>query len=110
MPGRHPAGLLRVERDAIPAVRAAVEDGLTELTPHIRRLQDEAMIRAPWLGDKTSAEVVAHYKKFVIDGGEGPLTAMLEYQAELTRILENLKAAEDSYPRADGQIAGGFPT
>jgi hypothetical protein len=108
MPGRHPAGTLSVQREAIPAVRAAFEDALTELRPHLVLLQDEALIRDPWLGDSTSAAVVTHYTQRVIDGGEGPLAAMREYEMELTRILDSLKAMEDSYLRGDGEIAGGF--
>jgi hypothetical protein len=100
--------LLHVQRDAIPAVRAAFEEALTELRPHIRRLQDEAMIPKPWLGDITSAEVVTHYTERVIKADQGPLRAMLEYEAELTRILESLKATEDSYVRSDGENAEGF--
>ena len=109
MPGRHPAGLLHVQLDAIPAVRAAFEGALSELTPHLQRLQQEALIPKPWLGDITSAEVVTHYTERVIKADQGPLRAMLEYEAELTRILESLKAIEASYPRTDGEIAGGFP-
>jgi hypothetical protein len=108
MPGRHPAGLLHVQPDAIPAVRAAFEEALTELTPHIRRLQDEAMIHEPWLGDVTSANVVTHYTQRVIEADQGPLAAMLEYEAELTRILDSLKAIEDGYLRGEGEIASGF--
>jgi hypothetical protein len=109
MPGRHPAGLLHVQPDAIPAVRAAFEEALTELRPHIQRLQQDAVIPQPWLGDITSAEVVTHYTERVIKADQGPLAAMLAYQDELTRILDNLKAIEASYPRTDGEIAGGFP-
>jgi hypothetical protein len=108
MPGRHPAGSLHVQPDAIPAVRAAFEEALSELTPHLQRLQQEAAIPEPWLGDITSAEVATHYTERVIKADQGPLRAMLEYEAELTRILESLKATEDSYLRGEGEIAGGF--
>jgi hypothetical protein len=97
-----------VQPEAIPAVRAAFEDALTELTPHLVLLQDEALIRQPWLGDDTSAAVVAHYDQRVIEGSEGPLAAMRQYEQELTRILESLKAIESSYPRVDDANAGGF--
>jgi hypothetical protein len=108
MPGRHPAGLLHVQSGAIPAVRAAFEGALSELTPHLQRLQQDAVIPKPWLGDVTSAEVVTHYTERVIKGDQGPLRAMLEYEAELTRILESLKATEDGYLRGDGDNAARF--
>jgi hypothetical protein len=108
MPGRHPAGLLRVELDAIPAIRAAFEEALTELRPQLLLLQDEAMIPEPWLGDATSAEVATHYKQRVIEAAEGPLGAMRAYELELIRILDSLKAIEDGYLRADTENAGGL--
>jgi hypothetical protein len=108
MPGRHPAGLLHVQLDAIPAVRVAFEEGLAEVRSHLVVLREEALIRQPWLGDDTSAAVVAHYDQRVIGGAEGPLVAMRQYEQELTRILENLKAIEASYPQADDANAGRF--
>lgn len=108
MPGRHPAGLLHVQLDAIPAVRAAFEEGLAELTPHLVLLQDEALIRQPWLGDDTSADVVAHYDQRVIKDAQGPLAAMRQYEQELLRILDSVKAIEASYPQIDDANAGGF--
>jgi hypothetical protein len=108
MPGRHPAGLLHIQPDTIPAVRAAFEEALSELAPHLQRLQQEAVISEPWLGDETSASVVTHYTQRVIEADQGPLAAMREYELELTRTLASLKAAEDSYLRGEGEIAGGF--
>jgi hypothetical protein len=108
MPGQHPAGLIRVERDAIPAVRAAFEEALSELRPQLLRLYREAIIPEPWLGDVTSADVVTHYKQRVIDAAEGPLGAMRAYEIELTRILQSLKAIEDGYLRSDTENAGGL--
>jgi hypothetical protein len=100
--------LLHVQLNAIPAIRAAFEGALSELTPHLQRLQQDAVIPKPWLGDITSAEVVTHYTERVIKADQGPLRAMLEYEAELTRILESLKATEDSYVRSEGENAEGF--
>ena len=108
MPGRHPAGLLHVQPEAIPAVRAAFEEGVAQVRSHLVLLQDEALIRQPWLGDDTSAAVVAHYDQRVIQDGEGPLAAMRQYEQELIRILDSLKAIESSYPRVDDANAGGF--
>ncbi|HLU58249.1 MAG TPA: hypothetical protein VKZ81_22550 [Pseudonocardia sp.] len=108
MPGKDTAGLLRVRLEAVPAVRAAFEEALTELRPHLLRLQQEAIIAEAWLGDDTSKTVVAHYDSRVIAGAEGPLVAMRQYEQELTRILESLKAIETSYPQVDDANAERF--
>jgi hypothetical protein len=108
MPGKDSAGLLHIRLEAIPAVRAAFEDALAELTPHLLRLQREATIPEPWLGDETSQAVVAHYDNRVISGAEGPLVAMRQYEQELSRILENLKAIETSYTQVEDVNAERF--
>ncbi|HLU58251.1 MAG TPA: hypothetical protein VKZ81_22560 [Pseudonocardia sp.] len=100
--------MLRVQLDAIPAVRAAFEEGLAELTPHLVALQDEALIRQPWLGDDTSKAVVAHYDARVISGAEGPLVAMRQYEQELLRVLDSLKAIETSYLQVEDVNAERF--
>jgi hypothetical protein len=105
MPGQFPPGTLRIEPSAIPAVRAAFDDSLSELSPHIRRLRQEAYIREPWLGDSVSAEVASDYNLRVMDSGEGPYAAMVAYEAELLRIRESLKQLEDHYRRTEGDNA-----
>jgi hypothetical protein len=108
MPSLNPPEQLRLELQAIPAVRAAVDDALAELSSQLLRLRHQAIIPEPWLGDPTSASVLAHYQQRVVEAADGPLAAMRAYEAELVRIRDTLQVMEDQYLRADGEIAGGL--
>ncbi|HYH30383.1 MAG TPA: hypothetical protein VD903_08360 [Pseudonocardia sp.] len=105
MPGQFPPEALRIEPSAIPAIRAALDESLIELTPHLRRLAQEAYIREPWLGDPVSAEVASSYNARVMDAADGPYAAMVALEAELLRIRETLTLLEDHYRRTEGENA-----
>ncbi|OZM77302.1 WXG100 family type VII secretion target [Pseudonocardia sp. MH-G8] len=105
MPGQFPPAALRIEPSAIPAVRAAFDESLTELSRHLVRLRQEAYIREPWLGDPVSAEVVGAYNSRVMDAHDGPYAAMVALEAELLKIRESLKLMEDHYRRTEGENA-----
>jgi hypothetical protein len=105
MPGQYPPTALRIEPSAIPAVRAALDESLDELAPHIRRLAQDAYIPEPWLGDSTSAAVASHYNSRVMDAADGPYAAMVALEAELLRIRDSLQLLEDHYRRTEGENA-----
>jgi hypothetical protein len=100
-----PPPSLRIEPAAIPAVRAAVDDALAELSPHIRRLRQQGYIPEPWLGDPISAEVASTYNRKVMEAADGPYGAMVALEAELLRIRDTLQALEDDYRRTEGDNA-----
>lgn len=105
MPGQFPPAALRIEPSAIPAVRAAFDESLTDLRSHLRRLRQEAYIPEPWLGDPVSAEVANDYNLRVMDSAEGPYAAMVALEAELLRIRDSLQLLEDHYRRTEGENA-----
>jgi hypothetical protein len=106
MPGSGPPVNLHVQPDALPAVRAAVEDALTELGVQLTQLTRAGFIPQPWLLDRVSEETRVFYNRTVMEAGDGSLSALFAYQTELTRILESLKATEDSYLRNEVDVAG----
>jgi hypothetical protein len=105
MPGHLPPVAMRIEPSAIPAVRAAFDDALAELRPHLRRLGQEAYIREPWLGDPVSADVASSYNLRVMEAADGPYAAMVALEAELVKVRESLKLMEDHYRRTEGDNA-----
>ena len=105
MPGQFPPAALRIEPSAIPSVRAAFDESLIELTPHIRRLRQEAYIPEPWLGDPVSAEAATAYNASVMDAADGPYAAMVALEAELLRIRDSLQVMEDHYRLTEGENA-----
>jgi hypothetical protein len=105
MPGQHPAVVLRLEPSALAAVRAAFDDALAELRPHLVRLGRDGYLPEAWLGDPISATVQSHYNTYVMDAPEGPYAALVAYEAELVKIRENLQLLEDHYRRTEGDNA-----
>jgi hypothetical protein len=102
MPGNYLPVTLHVEPSAIVAIRAAVKEGLAELTPRLVRLGADGYVPEAWLGDPISENLRMHYNTYVMDAPEGPYAALKAYEAELMRIHDSLKAMEDHYSRTEG--------
>jgi hypothetical protein len=105
MPGLHPPVALRLEPHTIPAVRAAFDGALAELTHQLMRLRRDGVIPEPWLGDPISAKVVDYYHQQVMDAPDGPYAALVAYEAELLKVRDNLQVLEDHYRRTEGDNA-----
>ncbi|NMH81720.1 hypothetical protein HF577_32105 [Pseudonocardia xinjiangensis] len=89
----------------LPAVRAAFDEALAELTPQLVRLGIDGLIPQPWLGDPVSATVATYYQANVMDAPEGPYAALRAYEAELLKVRDNLQVLEDHYRRTEGENA-----
>jgi hypothetical protein len=94
-----------LEPHTIPAVRAALDEALTELRPHLRRMRSEAYIPEAWLGDPISSQVVNYYNSRVMDAPDGPYAALVAYEAELIKIRNTLLTLEEHYRRTEGENA-----
>jgi hypothetical protein len=111
MPGQFSSGTFRVVDGQIPAVRAAVEESLNELSVQLRRLRVEGVIE-PWLGDPVSEDVVQQYNARVMGAVGGSVApgsaygALVAYQAELVKIKESLELMERGYVGAEGDTKG----
>ncbi|OLT00082.1 hypothetical protein BJF90_07215 [Pseudonocardia sp. CNS-004] len=93
----------------IPAVRAAVDESLNELSVQLQRLQVDGVIE-PWLGDPVSEDVVRQYNARVMGAAGGSpgsaYGALVAYQAELVKIKESLELMERGYVGAEGDTKG----
>ncbi|WP_433280234.1 hypothetical protein ACQPZA_11060 [Pseudonocardia xinjiangensis] len=105
MPGVYLPVTLRLEPQTIPAVRAALDDALAELRPHLMRLRRDGSIPAPWLGDPVSEQSVSYYQARVMDAPDGPYAALRAYEVELLKVRDNLQVLEDHYRRTEGENA-----
>ena len=96
---------LRVEPQAIPAIRLAFDDALADLSEQLRRVRNEGYLGEPWLGDEISLEVRNFYNRHVMDSTDGPYAALVAYEAELLRVRDTLQQMEDEYRRTEGDNA-----
>ena len=87
---------LRVEPQAIPAIRSAFDDALADLSEQLRRVRNEGYLGEPWLGDEN---------RHVMDSTDGPYAALVAYEAELLRVRDTLQQMEDEYRRTEGDNA-----
>lgn len=111
MPGQFSSGTFRIVDGQIPAVRAAVDESLNELSVQLQRLQVDGVIE-PWLGDPVSEDVVLQYNVRVMGAVGGSVApgsaygALVAYQAELVKIKDILELMERGYVGAEGDATG----
>jgi hypothetical protein len=116
MSGPFSSGTFRVADAQIPALRAAVEESLTELGFLLTRLERDGVIEQ-WLGDPVSERVVIQYNERVMGAGVGAAApgspgsaygALKSYEAELVRIKDSLELMERGYAGAEGDTKGNI--
>ncbi|MHA6792852.1 hypothetical protein ACVGVM_04925 [Pseudonocardia bannensis] len=100
-----PQAVLHLELHMLPALRQAFEEAITQLSPQLLNLRNQARIPQPWLGDEVSAGSAAFYHEHIVDGPQSALNALLTYEAELVKVRDNLKQMEDDYRRVEGENA-----
>jgi hypothetical protein len=98
----YPPVTLRVEPHAIPGVRVAFDNAVSELSYELNQLRQNGYISEPWLGDPLSAMVQVAYNSRVMDAPDGPYQALVTYLHELMRVRDHLVAAEAEYERTEG--------
>ncbi len=95
------AATLRVTADVLPGLRRAVDDTIKELSPHLQRMQDGAVLDAPWLDDPVSAESYRVYNDNVMRAKDGPFQALLSYEQHLRAISQRLAEIQRNYDEAE---------
>lgn len=107
-PIQYPPAVLRLQPDAIPGVRAAIDATLNELTPLLNRMRDEAVMRGPWLGDSASHAVWVAYNDGVMRAEDGAFRAVCAYEAQLKTIRNRLVEIERSYAQNEADTGALF--
>ena len=99
---------LRIEPQALPRLRAALDDALRRLETPLRDLQADARLPRPWLGDPVSASSASTYAHRATDGPAPALRTLLAYRAELTRMRDGLDAADHGYDSTEQAVAASL--
>ena len=102
--GEQAQGVLRLQLHMIPALRAEFDGAIAQLGTALVDLRTRGYLTTAWLGDETSAEVVAHYTHRAFEEPDSSYAALVGYLAELTRIRDTLQRMEDHYLGTD-QVA-----
>lgn len=107
-PTQYPPTVLRVQPDAIPGLRAAIEATLRELSPHLGRMEVDAYMPEPWLGDSESHKVWAVYDQGVMRAPDGAFHAVRAYERQLMDIRDRLVEIERGYAGTEDANRAGF--
>lgn len=107
-PTHYPPAVLRLHPDAIPGVRAAIDATLNELSPLLDRMENEAIMPEPWLGDSASHSVWMAYNEGVMRAPDGAFRAVRAYEAQLMTIRDRLVEIERSYTQNEDDTGALF--
>jgi uncharacterized protein YukE len=97
--------ILRVQPEAIPALRAEFKAAAEQVDATLKDLRRRGYLPAPWLGDEVSAEVVDHYNRRAMDDPDSAYQTLVRYQEELMRVHDTLAQMEADYRRTEGDNA-----
>jgi hypothetical protein len=89
----------------VPSLRATFSAALDQLDDALGHLGNRGYLPTAWLGDETSAAVAAHYTSRAMEQPDSSYRALLEYEAELTRVRDTLQRMEDQYLHTDQATA-----
>jgi len=103
-----PQDVLRLEPQMIPELRVAFDAALSQLGQALVDLGNRGYLPAAWLGDEISAEVADHYTRMAMEQPDSSYRALLEYEAELTRVRDTLQRMEDHYLRTEDTADAHF--
>ena len=98
---------LRVDRDAVPALRRVFDKALAKLDVQI----DQAITRvrvAPWAGDPISQEAATSFNDHAINTPSSALNALLAYQQRLQTASNALEQVASAYQIVEGDNAASF--
>jgi hypothetical protein len=102
---QYAAAAVRVEPHALPAVRAAFDQALLTLHPHVSRMLHTASLASSWLGDESSQQARLDYNQQIMQAADGPYAALVAYHGRLQDVRDQLARAEAAYRRAEGDNA-----
>jgi hypothetical protein len=98
---------LRVDREAVPALRTVFDKALAKLDVQI----DQAITRvrvAPWAGDPISQEAATSFNDHAINTPSSALNALLAYQQRLQSASDALQQVANAYQIVEGDNAASF--
>lgn len=99
------AGVIRLERSRLPALRAAFKDALTSVEELILQLGNDGYLPEAWLGDEVSIETANYYNERVMGPQGTPFAALVAYQTQLKRVIDAIDAVAKQYEGAEGANA-----
>lgn len=101
------AAKLRVERDAVPALRRVFDNALAKLDVQID-LAITGVRVAPWAGDPVSQDAATSFNDHSLNTPSSALNALLAYQQRLKSASDALDQVASEYQIVEHENADSF--
>ena len=101
------AATLRVDREAVPALRKVFDKALAKLDVQID-LAITGVRVAPWAGDPISQDAATTFNAHSVDTPSSALNALLAYQQRLKSASDALEQVASAYQLVEGENTKSF--
>jgi hypothetical protein len=101
------AATLRVDREAVPALRRVFDKALAKLDVQIDLAVTGVRV-APWAGDPISQDAATSFNDHSVDTPSSALNALLAYQQRLKSASDALTQVANAYNTVEGENTASF--
>jgi hypothetical protein len=102
------APVLRVDPEKLGVLAEAHEDAAHRVSRIVDDLAQRGRIDVPWMADKVSVEMAAHYNAQVFDGEYCTYAALKRYETELRAVADALRQMRADYETAENEAAAAL--
>jgi PE family len=100
------AGSLKVDPEAVPALRRAFADALSKVEEQLRLANQELRV-TPWAKDPVSQDAAARFNERSVDTAASALDSLRAYRDRLNVAVANLDKTAEQYSAVDKGGASG---
>lgn len=111
MPGKHGGGgtqndIVKVDPDAVPALRSAFADALARVDRQLELAEAELRVTA-WAKDPVSQGAAVLFNDRSVEPDRSAVDTLRAYRAELDAAVQNLDMTARQYDKTDGDNVHG---
>ncbi len=101
-----PADGLRIDREAVPALRSVFVDALSRVEEQLRLADHELRITA-WAKDPVSQDAATMFNERSVDTAASAIDSLRSYRDQLTVAVANLDKTAEQYSAVDNHGQSG---
>ncbi|MGH3760932.1 transcriptional regulator [Actinophytocola sp.] len=105
-PNVAPSDALRIDPEAVPALRSAFTDALSRVDEQLR-LADQELRIAAWAKDPVSKDAATAFNERSVDTVASAIDSLRAYRDQLTVAVANLDKTAEQYSAVDNDGQSG---
>lgn len=111
MPGKHGGGgpqqdIVKVDPDAVPALRSAFADALAKVDRQLELAEAELRVTA-WAKDPVSQGATTLFNDRSVESDRSAVDTLRAYRVQLDAAVQNLDKTTQQYDKTDGDNVHG---